>query len=418
MITIPIVIPLHHRGGKLRDNTELRYCLRSIAAHFKGAHEIVIVGKKLPEWAVGLRHLPCNGGLKSALREAAEAFPEGFFWWYDDCCMLRDATVEEMQVTPACRNFGRAQSRWGYALEKIHQRLRAESLPAWDYSRPHGPYWFDKGMVDEGFVDWPGMKAKFPWESWILSKRDWPRRHGVVKQYYGPFRNPPGAGACLLNYNDKGNTPELRSWLRVRFPDAAIWEKSESGEGRSITPLSFVHVPKAAGTSILKALGHRQRVDGTSHFPASHPQTAKNAGVNGLVFGVVRNPYDRAWSIYKFFHKSKQDRPPLDKLAEAFVSAMSPEQFWCGMDLGRLAERLPHLRPQAYYLDRDIRLLRYENLAAEWAALMDETGRSGLMLPRLQVSEGIPWQEALIPRVRGSIAEFYAEDFDRFGYEK
>ncbi len=222
----PIVIPLHEKGGKFRDDSELRFALRSIAANFTDPHEVVIVGKKLPDWLTGVKHLQqTEAGLKTALRMACEAYPAGFVWFYDDNVILRPTSTEEIKVTPACRGWSKPKTGWARSLEQIHQRLVKEGRPAFDYSRPHGPYWFDKSMVDEAFADWPGMKGKFPWESWILSKRDHPRCHGHVKQYYGAFRGAPASGQRYLNYNDKGFTQELRNHLADCFPDACQYEK-------------------------------------------------------------------------------------------------------------------------------------------------------------------------------------------------
>lgn len=219
----PIVFPLHPAGGKFRNNSELRYALRSIEKHFKSDYEVAIVSKKLPDWISGVSHV-YGEGLKSSLIAAANAYPDGFFWVYDDFCLLRDITGEEMKVTPACRGWSKARTGWAKRLDSIRVRLTKENRPCFDYSRPHGPYWFDKSMVDEGFEDWPGMKSKFPWESWILSKRDWPRCHGAVKQYYGAYKGAPNSSVRYLNYNDKGNTPELRNFLHEKFPDPSIYE--------------------------------------------------------------------------------------------------------------------------------------------------------------------------------------------------
>jgi hypothetical protein len=226
-MTYPIIIPLHHGGGKLKDDTELRFALRSLEAHFKDDFKVVIVGHSLPEWLKGVEFIDSRQGLKTALLDAANAHPDGFFWWYDDVVLLKDQTGEEMKVTPAMNRWIGPSTSWSRSLDRIRQRLTNEGHPTFDYSRPHGPYWFDKSMVDEGFKDWPGIKAKFPWESWILSKRNWPRRFGVVKQYYGAFNSEPGDGAIFLNYNDVGNTDELRSFLGARFPDPSMFEDNE-----------------------------------------------------------------------------------------------------------------------------------------------------------------------------------------------
>lgn len=236
---IPIVIPLHPKGGKFGDNSELRIALRSIEKHFTDPHRIVIVSKNLPKWITGVEHIP-GGGLKSSLLAASEAFPDGFFWVYDDFCLLRDTTAEEMKVTPACRGWSRAKTGWANQLERIHQRLLSEHRPAFDYSRPHGPYWFTKSMVDEGFADWPGMKSKFPWESWILSKHDWPRVYGAVKQYYGAWKSAPNNSVRYLNYNDKGNTGELRNFFHEKFPTPSQWEKPKTAKPLVTEPISRI----------------------------------------------------------------------------------------------------------------------------------------------------------------------------------
>lgn len=239
----PIVIPLHHKGGKFGDNTELRFAIRSIDKHFKGEYELAIVGRVIPEWLTGVRHVQqVKGGLKTALLLASETFPDGFVWFYDDCCLLRPSTVDELKVIPACRKWRKINSAWGRSLEKIRERLDREGFPAFDYSCPHGPYWFDKGIVDEAFRDWPGMAGKFPWESWILSKRDWPRCHGNVKQYYGKFSKPPDPHIRILNYSDKGTTPELLGYLKSIFPEPSKFEKSGAirteGKTRGIVTLA------------------------------------------------------------------------------------------------------------------------------------------------------------------------------------
>jgi Methyltransferase domain len=225
-----IVMPLHHSGGKYKTDTELRFALRSIEKHFIGAFEIVIIGKKIPHWMKpdSVTHIKHDGGLKAVLKAAAEKYPDGFFWWYDDLCMLRDAEPDELKITAAKKNVQYTATGWGQNLTKIYKRLEAEGYEPRDYSHPHGVYWFDKGMVDEGFRDWPGMKGRFPWESWILSKRSWPWRAGVVKQWYRPGFDPSDIDTrrhAFINYNGDGFTRPLVDWLEERLPDQSRFER-------------------------------------------------------------------------------------------------------------------------------------------------------------------------------------------------
>jgi len=414
-----IVIPLHPIGGKFKNNTELRFALRSLEKHFKGKYEVVILGEKIPTWITGVRHI-VGGGLKQCLKIAADEFPDGFFWFYDDCCLVRDTNAEMMKITPCCAQWGDGVggTKWGKALQSIRARLVAEGIPPWDYSRPHGPYWFDKSMVEEGFSDWPNMKSKFPWESWILSKRNWPRRHGVVDQYYGPYHQP-NTGAWFVNYSNAGNTPQLHNYLTSKFPAPSKFELPD-GKSTDINvevgkPTPFlIHIPKTAGTSILTALNQNWRVPVTgTHFATDHPKfVSYRRGKNLRLFCVVRNPYDRAWSVYKFFHRDKVGSPRGDKIFRSFVQHMTCEEFWLHPNLDKFIGFMPHLRTQSSYLKCDVEVLRFESLAEEWKAFAPNRRR----LLKSQVSPGVPWQEALTPKVKEVIALRYSEDFERFNY--
>ena len=416
-----ICIPLHPSGGKFKDNNELRYALRSLEKNFTDEFEVVIISQKLPDWIQGVKHV-YGEGLKSSLRKAAQEYPEGFFWWYDDNCLLRPTDAETMRVTPGANRWSKPQTEWRRQLERVRKRLVDEGYAVTDYSSPHGPYWFDQEMVEEGFSDWKKVSGKFPLETWILSKRKWPHTKGETRQYYGDFKLAPGPNHRYLNYNDRGNTPELRLFLKFQFPNLSRFERFEVEPEKALRPLCFIHVPKTAGTSISKALGSHLRVsiDGhkTSHFPVNHPDVQKRIANGASPVAVVRNPYDRAWSLYKFFHKHKESRPRLDMLAEAFISRVGVEEFWCHADIRSISKVLPHFKTQSSFIDRSVEILRFETLDEDWSLFCATVGREGLELPRLQVSEGIPWQEALSETTKAAIAGIYDEDFRNFGYPK
>lgn len=238
-----IVIPLHSRGGKFKDDTEARFAVRSICENFTDPFKIVILAAKLPAWATGLDLVHDGGrGLKTAIRRAALEFPDGFFWWYDDCVLLQPRSAAQLKITTANTGWGRPLTKWAKELEKVRARLAAEGHQMKDYSRPHGPYWFDKGMIDEAFLDWPGMAGKFPFESWILNKRKWPSRSGGLRQYYGRFAPQPGPNDVMMNYNDVGNTLQLRDWLRKRFPAKSPYETTGAPSQAAARETQWVHM--------------------------------------------------------------------------------------------------------------------------------------------------------------------------------
>jgi hypothetical protein len=415
-----IVIPLHPGGGKDKTNEELRFALRSWEANMREPFDVTIIGKRIPAWLTGVTHIKqgAPAGLKQALKTAAATYPEGFLWAYDDTFLIKPSTAEEAKVPVAKPSFGQQdQTGWNKMLMQIHGRLVSEGIPPLDVSRPHCPYWFDKSMVDEGFRDWPGMTAKFPWETWIISKRRVPVRVGIEKQYYGKnFGGPPEPHHVYINCSDAGWTPKLKGCLLAAFPRPSRFEKADV-EIPTTRDLIFIHVPKTGGTSIRDALGFNLRVNNTSHFNSNHPEVKKMRGPDTLMFAVVRNPYDRAWSAFKFFAKAKKSRGRIERVFEIFMSTMDVNDFWCKVDIEKLARVMPHVRTQSSFIRDPMRLLRFERLDEDWKEFAAEIGRPELELPRKQVSPGVPWQEALSEESKARIRQIYKIDFEKFGYE-
>lgn len=96
-IVIPLAAP--PQGSRWND-TELRYCLRSIEKHLKGCGEIFIVGY-LPNWVQNVIHIPATDGDKSYEKEANifrkleqackdERISEYFLFVNDDHFLLQD----------------------------------------------------------------------------------------------------------------------------------------------------------------------------------------------------------------------------------------------------------------------------------------------------------------------------------------
>ena len=166
--------------------------------------------------------------------------------------------------------------------------------------------------------------------------------------------------------------------------------------------LDFIHIPKTAGVSICKAIGQR---------PGHRPRDIKEGAI---VFSCVRNPYDRAASLYYFL----RDKAP--NYRQVFmVDGETVNTFW--------AERIHLIRqhrftqPQVSWLDgiKVDRLLRFENLTDDWQHMRDEFD-----LPELEHENenefrpATPWQDELSAESIAKIGELYAEDFEHLNYER
>lgn len=88
----------------------------------------------------------------------------------------------------------------------------------------------------------------------------------------------------------------------------------------------FIHVPKAAGTSVLKALGHNGQRDHATYREFLRTDYFKFQ--NYFKFSIVRDPFSRFLSLYIYFlnggNKSKQDMSVKEMIED---NSMSINEF-------------------------------------------------------------------------------------------
>lgn len=189
----------------------------------------------------------------------------------------------------------------------------------------------------------------------------------------------------------------------------------------------FIHVPKAAGTSIKTALysghggGHRRIAEYYGYDPVRAAASFK--------FGFVRNPWSRLLSAYNFLmegtRKSGRDRRfAAAYLAgrgdfTAFVTALETPAY------RRAVLSYDHFQPQRYWicLPRQAApaldfMGRYESYAADLEQL---NARLGLPLdPGIRAraaGQKIDYREAYTQKTRQIVADLYAGDIAALGYD-
>jgi len=178
--------------------------------------------------------------------------------------------------------------------------------------------------------------------------------------------------------------------------------------------MQFLHIPKTAGTSILKATNGRS--DG-------HKLIGDLQGDS--FFSCVRNPYDRACSVYWFMlgrWKLMKKMQPFDMSSEH----TSLLYFWQTIDKRQhpvvkwlYSPQIEYLRDEQKAISPRIQhLLRFETLTEDWPAFAAEHGFAEL--PHINKSErpSESWQEEMTPELIAIINELYADDFEHLNYER
>lgn len=197
----------------------------------------------------------------------------------------------------------------------------------------------------------------------------------------------------------------------------------------------FVHVPKAAGTSISRALkevtlprnrnplqrviSHAPIVQDPEHVYLRQHDTAAWARVklgaarfNSLRrYAVIRNPYDMAVSYYRFYQKE----PRLQFLPgrahsefPGFVAGM--------MRYGRKYEQCHWIEDQDHRLLVP-GLLFFERLNEDFQAFTEEVGLSDVSLGVENVSGRGDYRAYYDDEVREMVETVFARDLRRFGYD-
>lgn len=191
----------------------------------------------------------------------------------------------------------------------------------------------------------------------------------------------------------------------------------------------FIHIPKTAGTSVLKALGARKRL----HLEYSIYQLADPKRFRDYYkFCFVRNPWDRALSTYRYFKGGGAGR--VDEWLAARIAADYPTfERWVidFLDESRVHEH-PLLRPQYLYIYNIAgeclvdRVGRFESINEDFQEISQRIGlRSRLPYLNKSVPAGheagghrrSAYAEQYTTETAARIAVLYREDCLRFAYE-
>jgi O-antigen/teichoic acid export membrane protein len=187
----------------------------------------------------------------------------------------------------------------------------------------------------------------------------------------------------------------------------------------------FVHIPKTAGTSILRAV---YGVEWGPHAPLSRYAAFDRDRFNRYFkFAFVRNPWDRLLSGFSFL-RFDPNLPPADRNWAARHLDVYPDFHAFVSDLENPAIRRQIVSHYIFRLQVDwLRmpgssdlaldfLGRFENLQKDFAVIAERLNIAP-HLPIMRPSRRGPYREAYTESTRRIAAQIYASDIHAFGYD-
>ena len=182
----------------------------------------------------------------------------------------------------------------------------------------------------------------------------------------------------------------------------------------------FIHIPKTAGVSLVKAIYGDVTLEGhRSFYFNSIALNIKNEDY--FSFSFVRNPFDRLYSAYKFLNAGGMNH--LDKIA--FQTHLSEFEDFEDLILNGLNKKLiyqiTHFIPQHEYLcDKSGSILvdfigRFENLDKDILLLSKKLNKN-IELNHHNYNDKSDYKEVYTDEMIYKVNQIYQKDIDIFKY--
>ncbi len=185
----------------------------------------------------------------------------------------------------------------------------------------------------------------------------------------------------------------------------------------------YIHIPRAAGTSINKAIYGRT----LGHYHAAEIKTAfPRLFERAFVFSFVRNPWDRVLSAYRFAKKGRTESMGMYRPKQYQVPEFdSFERFLFEWLSVRDIFRTDFVFQPQYPFVLDVRgemmvdfIGHVENMAADWAVIEDRLGRSLSITHSNRTGDVGSYRNAFISQeMVDRVADIFRQDIESFGYQ-
>lgn len=196
-------------------------------------------------------------------------------------------------------------------------------------------------------------------------------------------------------------------------------------------PITFIHNPKAAGTSIAdwiwRSVGYKNTITYRNHWTLDEvrDKLKQDHGITdlGLTFGIVRNPYDRAVSAYAYLRSrfeglygwqnicSEQERiHNLHELEQGFEYFLKSQEYY--------KRKYEVMMPQTFWLKGVDRICKMEMLLQDFDEIAGQyRNRQIVKIPFHNISQrGDNWKSMYNAECQSIIEQHFADDLATYNY--
>lgn len=165
----------------------------------------------------------------------------------------------------------------------------------------------------------------------------------------------------------------------------------------------FVHIPKTGGETITKMLWNTKLSLATGKHLTIKEYKKKIDIQDYYIFSIVRNPYDRALSHYRFL-KQYYDPPRVVCDFDSWICNQHGANEYL-------------FYPQSHYVDDSVEIYKFEDWNNSIEQIYNKTGfKKTAQIHRNKTKKDISFKISKLAIEK--INEIYTEDFERFQYDK
>ena len=216
----------------------------------------------------------------------------------------------------------------------------------------------------------------------------------------------------------------LRNYRNLKYATSQKYKVGKHGtllNAFNQTKTVFIHIPKTAGISLLKAIYGKVSLEGhrTYQFNDIILGVKKNQYFS---FSFVRNPFDRLYSSYMFLKKGGINNFDENSFKKYIAKYTDFEDFVLQGLNNKTIFQVTHLLPQSYFIcDKKGEVLvsfvgRFENLINDVNYLSEKLGKE-INLEHLNQNKKSSYKQVYSNEMIKVVNRVYEDDLRIFNYE-